>query len=118
MDIKELLKHCGYANLNNYDAETMTYHIPKYAKPQFQIGKCYLVKVSKAIVKNPNSVMATNWNSGKAPQFEYLKIYISKALGTNIYVDSAGYDYENKKDLDYIWSGWLNTNDLEQLMSL
>ena len=28
------------------------------------------------------------------------------------------YDYENKKDLDYIWSGWLNTNDLEQLMSL
>ena len=34
MDIKELLKHCGYANLNNYDTKTRTYHIPKYTKPK------------------------------------------------------------------------------------
>ena len=118
MKINELLKQCSYAHASSYDPETHTYHIPKYAKPQFQIGKCYLVKISKDIVRNPNSVMATNWNNGKAPQLEYLKIYISKALGANIYVDSAGYDYENKRDVDYIWSGWLNTNDLEQIMVL
>lgn len=58
--VKEQLDSCNYAKLENFDSTTNTYFIPKYTKPQFKVGKCYLVVVSKAIVKNSNSVMATN----------------------------------------------------------
>ena len=118
MEIEELLKRCVYATVSSYDEKTRAYHIKKYSKPKYDIGKCYLVRVSSDIVNNPKSVMATNWNTGRSPAHEGLKIYVSKVLGQNIYVDGAGYDLENKLDIDYMWSGWLNTKDLEQLAEM
>jgi len=116
--IKKQLELCQFANLSNYDKATNTYHIPKYAKPNYKIGNCYLVKVSGSIVKNASSVIAVNWNQGRAPQFDTLKIYVSKALGKNIYVDSLGYDLETQADTSYMWSGWLNVDDLTLIQEL
>ena len=116
--IKKQLEQCQFATLSNYDEATKTYHIPKYSKPSYKIGSCYLVKISGAIVKNPTSVMATNWNNGHAPQVDTMKIYISKALGKNVYVDGLGFDLENKTDTSYMWSGWLNVDDLTLIQAL
>lgn len=116
--IKKQLELCQFANLSNYDEATKTYHIPKYSKPNYKVGKCYLVNISSAIVKNANSLMAVNWNQGRAPQFSTLKIYISKALGKNIYIDGLGYDLDTQSDADYMWSGWLNIEDLTLIMEL
>lgn len=118
MKTEELLKRCVYATPSSYDEKTHTYHFNKYSKPKYEVGKCYLIKISSDIVNNPKSLTATNWNNGRSPMQEYLKIYISKALGSNIYVDGAGYDFANKLDLDYMWSGWLNTKDLEQIAEM
>lgn len=115
--IKKQLEQCNYVNLCNFNPETNTFTIPKYNKPQFKQNGYYLVKISKAIVGNPNSVTATNWNKGFAPQRDYMKIYISKIMGKMIYVDGMGYDFETKQDTNYMWSGWLCTDDLEQLAS-
>lgn len=118
MKIDELLKKCRYASVAGYDEKTHTYRIPKYSKPVYEIGKCYIVKLSKDIVGNKKSVMATNWNHGQAPECECMKICVSKRLGDNIYVDSLGYDMESDSDSDRMWSGWLCTKDLTQIKKL
>lgn len=116
--VEEQLNKCSFADLSCYDKNTNTYHIPKYSRPRYELGKCYLVKLPKEIVKNPMSVLATNWNNSTAPQFEYLKIYVNKVLGKNIQVDSLAYNMETKEDINVMWSGWLPTEEITQIQVL
>lgn len=118
MELSKLLKQCRYADTSNFDATTNTYHIPKYSKPIYDVGNCYLIKLSSAIVKNADCPLATNWNQGRAPQVDCMKIYVSKALGPNIYVDGVGFDLDDGKDINYMWSGWLDVRELTQLSKI
>lgn len=116
--IREQLEKCQFADLNNYDARTNTFLIRKYSKPTYDINHCYLVRLPANIVGRADSVLAVNWNNGNAPSVPYLKIYISKAMGNMIYVDSIGFDFDIKQDLNVMWSGWLNTSELTQISAL
>lgn len=116
--IKEQLEKCQFADLNNYDPMTNTFLIRKYCKPTYELNHCYLVRLPNSIVNNSDSVLAVNWNAGAFPRTQYLKIYISKAMGPMIYVDSIGFDFETKQDLTLMWSGWLNTSELTQISAL
>lgn len=116
--IKEQLEKCQFADLNNYDPSTNTFLIKKYSKPTYDLNKCYLVRLPTSIINNNDSVLAVNWNNGNSPKTQYLKIYISKVLGNMIYVDSVGFDFEAKQDLDIMWSGWLDINTLTQISRL
>lgn len=116
--IKEQLEKSQFADLNNYDPSTNTFFIRKYCKPTYELSRCYLVRLPLAIVNTSDSVLAVNWNSGTFPRTQYLKIYISKVMGTMIYVDSIGFDFDTKRDLNLMWSGWLNTSELTQIAAL
>ena len=116
--IKEQLEKCQFADLNNYDPNTNTFYVKKYSKPTYELNHCYLVKLPINIVNNTDSVLAVNWNNGSCPATQHLKIYISKIMGTMIYVDSIGFDFETKQDLNVMWSGWLNTSELVQIAAL
>ena len=116
--IKEQLEKCQFADLNNYDARTNTFLVKKYSKPTYELNHCYLVRLPLNIVNAADSVLAINWNSGSFPRTQYLKIYISKVMGTMIYVDSIGFDFDTKQDLNLMWSGWLNTSELTQIAML
>ena len=116
--IKEQLEKCQFADLNNYDPATNTFLIRKYSQPTYDINKCYLVRLPVNIINNSDSVLAVNWNNGSCPKTQYLKIYISKIMGTMIYVDSIGFDFETRQDLNLMWSGWLNINELTQISAL
>ena len=116
--IKEQLEKCQFADLNNCNASTNTFLIKKYCKPTYELNRCYLVKLPNTIINSNDSVLAVNWNNGSSPSTQYLKIYISKILGTMIYVDSIGFNFETKQDLNLMWSGWLNINDLMQITVL
>jgi hypothetical protein len=116
--IREQLEKCQFADLNNYDARTNTFIIRKYCKPTYEVNKCYLVRVPASIVNSADSVLATNWNSGSYPRTQYLKTYVSKIMGPMIYVDSIGFDFDTKQDLNIMWSGWLNTAELTQISAL
>lgn len=116
--VKEQLEKCQFADLNNFDPATNTFYIKKYSKPTYEINHCYLVKLPINIVNTVDSVLAVNWNNGSSPNTQYLKIYISKIMGTMIYVDSIGFDFETKQDLSIMWSGWLNTSELTQIAAL
>ena len=116
--IREQLEKCQFADLNNFDPNTNTFYIKKYSKPTYELNHCYLVKLPLNIVNAPDSVLAVNWNNGNYPRAQYLKIYISKTLGTMIYVDSIGFDFDTKQDLQLMWSGWLQTETLTQISAL
>lgn len=116
--VKQQLEKCNFADLNNYDLKTNTFIIRKYCKPTYEMNHCYLVRLPLNIVNIADSVLAVNWNNGTFPRSQYLKIYISKMLGNMIYVDSIGFDFETKQDLNLMWSGWLNTSELTQIAAL
>jgi hypothetical protein len=116
--IKEQLEKCQFADLNNYDKNTNTFTVRKYSKPTYELNHCYLVRLPLTIVGKNDSVLAVNWNNGNAPTTQYLKIYISKIMGNMIYVDSVGFDFDSKQDLNLMWSGWLNTSELAQIAIL
>ena len=114
--VKELLKQCKYADLSNGDEEKGLYVIPMYSKPTFDVGCTYLIRLPKDIVGNRQSVLASNWNHGTAPGYEVMKAYVSKELGSMIYVDSVG--VIDGKDADELWSGWLPAKEITQLKKL
>lgn len=116
--IKEQLEKCQFADLNNYDARTNTFLVRRYSKPTYDLNHCYLVRLPRSIINTADSVLAVNWNNGTFPRAQYLKVYVSKVLGTMIYVDSIGFDFETKQDLQVMWSGWLNTAELTQIAAL
>jgi hypothetical protein len=35
-----------------------------------------------------------------------------------IYVDSIGFDFDTKQDLNLMWSGWLDSSQLTQISAL
>jgi hypothetical protein len=116
--IKEQLEKCQFADLNNYDPNTNTFLIRKYCKPTYELNHCYLIRVPTNVVNTSDSVLAVNWNNGSYPRAQYLKIYISKIMGNMIYVDSVGFDFSTRQDLNLMWSGWLNSSELTQIASL
>lgn len=116
--IKEQLSQVQVADLSKFDNATNTCFIPKYIKPNYDIGKCYIIKLSNLVVNNATSVWASNWNNGTYPKNNYLKIYVSKILGKMIYVDAIAYDIEADKDLLDMWAGWLPESEIKQIKTL
>lgn len=112
------LQNCQFANINNYDPVNNVFRIPKYSKPKYDIGRCYLIKLPGNIVNNTNNVLAANWNNGTCPKHDCYKAYVSKAVGTLIYVDCLAYDLANQQDLNAMWSGYLDTTTLTQIAVL
>ena len=115
--IRDQLANCVFASPNSYDEKTHTFIIPRYSKPQYLEGKCYIVKLQIQLLDS-NSIIASNWNAGSIPPGQFLKIYISKTMGKMIYVDSTLYNIESQQDLNVFWSGWLPIEELEQIAQL
>ena len=117
--VEQQLKLCSYADLTQFDEKSNTFYIKKYTKPKYDIGKCYLVRVSRELVNNSTSILASNWNHGTSPKYEYLKIYVSKITGKMLSVDAIYFDNTNQQDIPgEMWSGFLSVDDLTQLAQL
>lgn len=113
--IKDQLAKCVFAKPDSFDPETKVFHIPKYSKPIYKLGKTYVIKVPIAEVDNPNSILAINWNKGSFPPNQYLLINVTDTKGIMIYVDSRPYSLTTNSCYGTAWSGWLDAEQLEQL---
>lgn len=116
--VEQQLKKCYFAKLNNFDPDTNTYNIPKYSKPKYDLSNCYLIKVNKEFINNPNTMLASNWNGGRSPNEEYYKAYVSKILGGYIYCDCLAFDWETKTDKTSMYSGWFGLDDITQIAKI
>lgn len=116
--IEDQLKTCVFANLDGLNSGQNTIVIPKYSKPKYDIGKCYLIKVSPVLLNNPHSITAANWNAGNYPTHQYLKAYVSRTKGKMLYVDCLAYNFETKQDMVEMWSGWVSIDEITQVAQL
>lgn len=116
--VLEQLKKISFANLDNFDEKSLTFYIPKYTKPKYDIGKCYLIKLAPELVNNANTIATTNWNNGSFPKNQYYKAYVSNIIGAMVKVDCLAFDYETRQDLSNMWSGWLPIKEITQLATI
>ena len=112
--ILDQLASCVFATPISFDEKTNTFVIPRYSKPTYAIGKCYLIEIPRHLL-SPDALIAANWNAGRVPPAPYLKIYVSKTMGKMIYVDGITYNIESNTDLPDTWSGWLPCEEIKQL---
>lgn len=112
--VLDQLARCTFATPISFDEKTNTFVIPKYSKPVFSIGKCYLIEIPNHLLSQ-DALLASNWNNGRVPPAAYLKAFVSKTMGKMIYVDSVVYNIELNKDTTDLWSGWLPCEEIKQL---
>lgn len=113
--IKKQLEKVTYADLSKFNPATNTYYIKKYTKPKYDLGRCYLIRLSLELVNNLTSIWATNWNNGTAPSNEYLKVHVKGFSGKLVKVDSVAFDIDAGADLPVTWSGYLPIDYITQI---
>ena len=96
--IEAELKKVEVADLSNFDPKTNTYFIPQRKEIKIEEDNCYLIHIKKTLFFN--DVLKVNWNNNSLPQYEYLKIDVSKKMAKMIRVVAVGYDFENDNDLN------------------
>lgn len=97
-----------------YDGSTTHFYFPKKEGFNLEINKQYVVKLSDYMLNPPpNSNLVINWNKGMIPSSQFYKIVINNIISDMIYVTGISYDYDNKRDLDQLFVGWIPTNEME-----
>lgn len=115
--ILDQLAKCSFATPVSFDEATNTFVIPRYSKPVFAVGSCYLIEIPPHLL-SLDALIAANWNAGRVPPMPHLKAFVSKTMGKMIYVDSVAYNIETNTDLMETWSGWLPCEEIKQLAVL
>lgn len=74
-------------------------------------GQQLTIRISSTIVNNPNTALASNWNSGSYPRTDILDITVEEILGNYIKVSGIGVI----ADSSYFWEGWLPINAITKI---
>lgn len=108
---KKELDKVNFADLSNYDEETLTYHIPKINVIKFQVNHSYIVSIKDSIYSN--DVLKSNYNKGEFPPCKCLLVDVLGIFNKVLKVNSIEYNLELDKPLTKIWSGYLTIRDIE-----
>ena len=120
--VKEELSKVKVAQLPVYDDSTVIMTIPKHCGvdgDDLQKDKCYLIQVESYILNPPEGfTLHDNWNNGSKPRHSYMKAEINALMGKMAKVTSVGYDYENGRDTNDVWEGWLPRSAIKIIREL
>lgn len=117
--IEKELKKCTIAKVSmNFD-ENGTLIIPQYKEIKLEEDVCFLIKLDEYVTNPPStSTLATNWNNGSIPTHSYYIVDVVQMMGNMVKVNGIAYDYENNKDTNITWSGWLPKHCINVLKKL
>jgi len=120
--IKKQLSKCRIAQIPQYDDDTIEIYIPKsvdISGAEVELHNCYLIELENYIVNPPETFnLHENWNNNIKPTVKCYKCEIIQIMGKMIRINGIGYDYENKIDLDCVWTGWLPRKGFKVLKRL
>lgn len=108
--VEQQLKKVQLADLSNCQEkeDCYVYLINKHVEAVLEEDKCYLIKIDIRRLNSDDYAYLVNYNKVNVyPEHEYMKIDVIKKIATLSQVNGIYYDYENKKDLNKSWSGWL-----------
>lgn len=114
--LEEQLHKIENADMRNYNKDTNTYLIPRKQDIKVVEDCCYLLRLKPSAFSN--SIIMTNWNSGRVPKETYYRAEINKKMSNMINIVGVAYDITEEKDLNSFWSGWLSLGDVEILKKL
>lgn len=108
--VEQQLKKVQLADLSDCEEkdDCYVYHISKHVEAVLEEDKCYLIKIDIRRLNSDDYAYLVNYNKVNVyPEHEYMKIDVIRKIVTLSQVNGIYYDYENKKDLNKSWSGWL-----------
>ena len=105
--IRKQLESVKVASLDDYDADTMTYHIRKYEKLTFTLGECYIIRIDDSLLREGcEDVIVNNWNKGSRPPCRDMKVQVEKKMGHMVFVSGVAVNEPA------MWEGWLPDNKM------
>ena len=114
--IQDELKKVQVADLSNYSEGVTEFIIPKTVLDKFEVGQSYIIELDDSLIKhNPESVLETNYNSGKIPSNKYYYIEVSAVLGKLIKCVGMAFDVENNMTIGTFWNGYFPINCIKIL---
>lgn len=114
--IQDQLQKVQFADLSNYNEQANTYIIKKRTEIKVEEDKCYLIHIRPPAFHDV--ALNTNWNSGNAPLFSYMKVDVSKKMGKMIKVTGLMHNIDTGSDESQFWSGWLSLDHIEVLKAI
>lgn len=114
--IEDQLRKVEYADLSNFNPETNTYIIKKRVDLKIEEDGCYLIKLKSSAFNNQGVIV--NWNNNSMPEYDTLKVDVSKKMGKMIKIVGLGFDLATNTDTGKFWSGWLSEDDITVLRKL
>lgn len=116
---KAQLQKVSIACLDNFDEQNQKFFIPRFKKDRYEIGKNYLVCLDDTLLNiECNQILVSNWNKNTIPPCKYMNVNVVKTMGRMIYIDGIGFDIDNNKNINKIWSGWLPIQLTKQIKTL
>lgn len=114
--IKQQLNSLKVAQIPKFDDNTTEIIIKKLSNIPLLENHYYIIKLNDSLlIPNNNSALTINWNGGSVPKNKYYKIDVIKIMAQMIKINGLAFDYDNKIDLNKMWSGWLPLNSIEIL---
>lgn len=111
--VKKQLLALELAIPSTYEQQTNTYFIPKYNKPVYRKGSCYVVKLSE---NYKNEILS--YGNFTVPSSRLLKISVRNVLGKLIEVDALEVNEVSLMDTQTFWFGRLNRDFIELVQAL
>lgn len=86
---------------------------------QLCLNGYYLIKLADYVINEPeNFSLSYDWNQGTKPTTHYNKVQVNQLRGKMVNLTCVGYDYENQKDLNNVWTGWVPFKSITILTQL
>lgn len=118
--MKDIIRHqlnsLRIASIPEFNEDSTEIVIKKLSNIPLLEHHCYLIKLEdNLLAPNNNSALTINWNGGSIPTHKYYKVDVIKIMAQMIKINGLAFDYDSKKDINEIWSGWLPLNGIELL---
>ena len=85
--IQKQIDKLTVAKVSSYDEVKHTFLFKKHIAKNFEVDGVYILKLSNSLmIPQNNEVLISNWNKGKHPLHQYMKVQVNKKLGNMIFV--------------------------------
>lgn len=109
--IKQQLMKVKAVDLPAWDDSTTNIIINKKedATPiSMQVNHYYVIQLKEYLLNPPQGFdLHVNWNNNVIPKSLFYKCQCLQLMGKMVKIFGVGFDYDNRRDLDDEWVGWL-----------
>ena len=120
--IEKELKKCQYAQVPEFDSNTVNLYIPKTGirkKLEAKVGAYFFIEIDDLILHpSEGHTLSVNWNGGTVPPCKHMNVCCIQVMGKMFKVEGVGVDTETGAALGVAWTGWLPQTSVKFIKEL